>query len=360
MESTAELARVGTRQQLIDALEDMAGPADAGGRASGGRELKTYLIESERGFPDVFEASGMKFETLDTGLDDVKILRQSGDSASDMFLDASDRRFFALHTGDKAETASGMIDALTGDASHAFYNTWIHSGMLNRISEKPGNRQCGIGMRFSNHLRPTHDEIEDLFINASGSRASKLRGVLEKESDMRRAAAQNRVRIMRGRPETGDHAQTEIDSTGQLVLKRGRSVRDHLQLVSMCKKEYANAVYAAEKSRIGTYESEGRTLVEGAPFDFGFSKIDDLKAFVSKMFDSAAPFKLWGLTSFVDDDYVRVIGIDLHTKSSIDFEISEDMMRVYLFKEGCGSTILRLLVNLQAHYDAGTRCCQVE
>lgn len=54
------------------------------------------------------------------------------------------------------------------------------------------------------------------------------------------------------------------------------------------------------------------------------------------------------------------MAIDLHTGSPVDFEIVSDTMRVYLDQGNCGSTILRLLTNLQMHHDAKDTCDQVD
>ena len=44
----------------------------------------------------------------------------------------------------------------------------------------------------------------------------------------------------------------------------------------------------------------------------------------------------------------------------MNFEVADDMMRVYLNKHGCGNTVMRLLCNLQARFGTGIRCRQVE
>ena len=71
------------------------------------------------------------------------------------------------------------------------------------------------------------------------------------------------------------------------------------------------------------------------------------------------PFKLWGLKSKISDGYFKILAIDLHTGNPIDFEIADNMMRVYLFKGNCGNTILRLYTNLQMYYDSKTVCLEL-
>jgi len=175
------------------------------------------------------------------------------------------------------------------------------------------------------------------------------------------ACAHNMVRIMRGTaPSARDYVQDEIHHDGHFALKRGKSIDDHLALIEMCREEYSKTVRDVESLRIGTKLADGKTLFDGRPFDFAFNaEIEDLDLFVSKMFNSSAPFNLWGIKSKISAGYFGVLAIDLHTGSPIDFEISGDMMRVYLDQGSCGNTVLRLLTNLQMHHDAKDACDQV-
>jgi len=331
------------------------------------RELKTYILESDEVFPSRLQAPEIECEVIDTGLENMKILqaRPKGGGAHEFFLDASDKRFLLLHTNDKSEDTNKVIETLTKEHHHAFDNTWFYSDMLKRLASETGNVFKGLGVSYSDEfLRSEEDDsldVEDLNLSISGSLAEEMRQLVEDKPNIKRASAYNKVRIMRG---TGrslfDHVQTDIYNTGYFAVKRGKSVQDHLQLVDICRQGYAKTVNDVENLRIGIKEVKDRTLIEGKSFDFEFpNKIENLNVFIEKMFNSAAPFKLWGLKSKIYDDYFKIMAVDLHTGSPIDFEIANDLMRVYLFKENCGNTILRLFTNLQRHYDAYTTCPQL-
>ena len=77
------------------------------------------------------------------------------------------------------------------------------------------------------------------------------------------------------------------------------------------------------------------------------------------MFNSTEPFRLWGLKSKIHDGYFKITAVDLHAGTPINFEIADNLMRAYLFKGNCGNTILRLLANLQIHYDSRVACKQI-
>lgn len=330
-------------------------------------QLKTYILESNKEIPSHLNTDKISCKVISTGLEHMKILQvslENGDS-HEFFLDVSDDRFFVLHTRDKSENADRIIESLVKSPKYAFDHVWFYSDLLKRFADKPGNSFKGFGVSYSNKLfKPKQNEdsdIEDLTLNISGSLVEKMTHLVENEPRIKRAAAYNKIRIMRGQGySTFDFIQDDIYSTGCFVVKCGKSIQDHLHLVDICKKEYSETINKVENIRIGTRAESDKTLVEGQSFDFEFShKIKDLDVFVEKMFNSATPFKLWGLKSKIHDGYLRISAVDLHTGSPMDFEIADDLMRVYLFKGNCGNTILRLFSNLQMYYDSDTRCEQL-
>ncbi len=333
----SRLPRVGTRADLMNALEDMIVPRknEDGGRPPRGTPygLKTYVLESDRDFPRRFESGCMQCEVEDTGLDAVKILRaRRGGAATEFFLDVEDGRFPLLHTNGRSEDTDGIVGEMAGDDCHTLDNIWLHSAMMKRLARMPGNSSGGNGAAAGYQDQGAAD-----------------------------AAARGVARITRGSgADPRGFVQDYVHSTGRFAVMRGESVREHLRLVDMCRKEYAGTVAAVEKRRIGVGKRDGKMLVEGGQFDFQFARnIEDLGAFIDWMFSSTAPFMMWGVKFAIEDDYFGVIAADLHAGARMHFDIAPDLIRVYLYKRGCGNTVLRLLTNLQMHYDAGTTCRQI-
>lgn len=365
----SRLPKVNTRKEFMDYLENIIHPPkyDDDNPSKGRlRELKTYILESNEGF-STFSSDDVSCEVVNTGLDNMKILRATpavGNSC-DFFLDITDNRFLVLHTNDKSEDTNRIVETLTKDHHHTFDHTWFHSNMLERLANISGNTFKGFGVSYSNRfLRANEDEnaeIEDLNLSISGSLAKEMQQLIATKPSIERTIAYNKIRILRGSKNSLlDSVQDDIHNTGYFAVKRGKSVQDHLQLVDMCKDEYSETIRDVENHRIGVRQVEDRTLVEGKSFDFEFpNKIENLNLFIERMFNSATPFKLWGIKSKIYTDYFKVMAVDLHTGSPMDFEIADDMMRVYLFKGNCGNTILRLFTNLQMYYDANTVCPQL-
>ena len=362
------LPKIERRKDFMDYLEGIIHPPkyedeySSKGRL---RELKTYILESEVGFPPSITTDEISCKVIDTGLEDIKILQASikNNSMHEFFLDVSDKRFCVLHTSDKSEDTNKIIDELTKDCHHTFDHTWFYYNMLKRLADKSGNSFKGFGVAYSDKfLRTAEDEdsdIDDFSLNISGSLTKEMQQLIATEPKIERITAYNKVRIRRG-SSLSNYVQDDIHNDGYFAVKQGKSVQDHLQLVDICKDEYSETINSVENLRIGVKEIENRTLVEGKPFDFIFpNKIENLDLFIEKMFNSAIPFKLWGLKSKIYDGYFRILAIDLHTGNPIDFEIANDMMRVYLSKGNCGNTILRLFTNLQIHYDSKTACSQL-
>ena len=368
MPENRRLPRVGTQQEFVDALEGMIatpGLDEEGAQLGRTRELKSYMLESDRGLESRFDASDLECSVRDTGLDHIKILNvRRNENSYEFFLDRRDPRFLVLHTNERSDDASRIVEKLTNDTRHAFDHAWLHSDMLRRIAGMPGNVFRGFGVSYSDRYLRSEESgdagIENMNLSISGSTAAEVQRMIQTNPRTRGASAHNMVRIMRGAASGRGHVQDEVHNTGYFALKRGKSVADHLALIGLCREEYAKAVKHVESLRIGTELVDGKRLFGGRPFDFKFKNdIKDLDSFISKMFNSEIPFKLWGIKSAISEGYFKVLAIDLHTGSPLDFEIAGDMMRVYLHKDSCGNTILRLLTNLQMYHDAEDACLQV-
>ena len=360
------LPKVQTRMEFMDCLESMMDQPTSDGEAYRGRprELKTYIIESDGGFPQRFEcANGVFGEVRDTGIDQIKILKVfQNDNKLEFFLDVSDNRFFTLHTNARSEDVSKAVGTLTGDRNNMFDNTWFYSDMLKKFAKISGNSFMGFGVSYTTDTLYSdsneYSDIESISLNISGSLASTVQSLVEKEPRIGRIMAYNKVGILRGQPP--DSIQDDVYNNGYFAVKRGRSIQDHLQLVDICKDEYSQTINRIEKSSIGINKEGDRMLVGGGSFDFEFeNEIGDIDTFIRKMFNSTEPFRMWGLKSKIDDDYYSVAAVDLHAGNMINFDIAKDMIRVYLYKGCCGNTVLRLFTNLQINFDSKIRCKQL-
>ena len=164
---------------------------------------------------------------------------------------------------------------------------------------------------------------------------------------------------MRGKADACVH--DDVYDDGCFATRRGKSARDHVDLVRASRDRYARTVEEIEKCRLGVDRVGGKWRFRGEPLGFEFRrKIPDVGRFVRGIINSARPFRLWGLEDKIEDDYYSAVAVDLCTGDSMDFEVADDMMRVYLGKQSRGGSVMRLLCNLQSRLGAGIRCRRIE
>ena len=362
------LPRVKTRKELMDFLTDSINLSKHYGDLPSERlgKLKTYILESHDGFTS-FETDDLVCNVVDTKVDDIKILcvdeKRHDSGTVEFYLETSDDRFFLLHTNERSEFTSRIINSLARDLKHTFDHAWFYSNMLKRLSQQTGNHFKGFDINYSNKYFRMEEssDSDDLNISINGSSIEMLEEIIANHESCASKTAFSKIRVARGDISSpNDSIHDVISYDGCFSIQQGKSIQDHLQLVDIAKDEYSEIISNIESQSIGFKEIEGRTLFEGKSFDFIFhNPVDNLSLFMKNLFNSAQPFQLWGMKTKIHDDYFKVLAIDLHTGSPLDFEISNDMMRVYLFKGSCGSIILKLLTNLQIHYDSTIKCDQL-
>ena len=320
------------------------------------------MLESEKGFPLRASMGDVSYDIVSTGMEAMKVLNvRYRNAVYEFFLDVSDRRFFRLHTNCDSADVRRIIDAMIGDRDHVLDKAWFYRGMLQRIVGMEGNALHGLGLSYSN-LTQERNDLMDFELRMSGSSVAFWNDVVQPSEKLRRANAYKYVRIMRGSGDAREqYAHDDVHNDGYFALRGGSSIQDHLHVIEQCREEYSKIVTGIEKERIACRWKDGVGSLEGNPFEFIFPNgIKDLDMFIEKVFSATEPFQLWGLQQNISEGYFKVLAVDLHAGGSADFEIRNDMMGVYLFDQSCGNIILRLLTNLQAHFDADTFCPMVE
>ena len=365
---TTSLPVVQTRKEFMDHLESLIiTPKDDDESAGPGRlrELKAYVIETDTAMAPQCRSDRLAWDMSDTGVKDLKIFRVClGENWHEFFADVSDRRFMILHTNSRADEAKKVMDAIIDVRPPALDRMWMSHEVLDAVARKEGNVFCGFGSDYKGQAKGggTGGRKKGLRVDASGDLAPHLEDLVRSDKRFKNAIAYRTVKVMRG--EDGNdfgHVQDNVYSEGYFAIKEGKSVQDHLSLVDTSKEMYSRAVDRIEECRLGVTESGGKMLAGGSPLNFEFSeKIPDVLQLIRSMFNSAQPFRLWGLDSEIEKGYYSVAGVDLHTGDPMNFEIDDGMMRVYLSKESCGNTVMRLLCNLQVGFGTAVRCKQVE
>ena len=377
MTAIRRLPKVSTRREFIRVLEGWMAPsgddAPGGGEdAAAGRptDLKAYVLESNAPLRRRAKTERARWSMSDTGIPDLKIMNVTlgADAPVQFFVDVGDKRFITIHTNNRAEDMEKVVGALVDESYGTFDNMWMYHGMLDHIAKKVGSAFVGFSIKYTDRLlaraEAKHDAsvLEDLYINISGRKATRLRNLVKNDRDFQDIMAYKKVRIMRGpRGDEKGYVHDDIASTGYFAVKHGKSVQNHLSIVEESKEIYSRAVRGVEDCRLGIDKSGGMAIVKGQALNFTLSKrITDIEQFIDVVFNTAKPFRMSGIKSVIQPGYYRVLAVDLHTGDPMTFEIARGTMRVYLSQHSCGNTIMRLLTNLQSSYGTDTRCIEVD
>lgn len=363
------LANVGSRRELVDELTRMNTPDKRQrgvpkekrvGRKKKTKRLKTYILEagslvqSSRGHT-------VSWNIRDCDYSNIKRLRirrnDSPDDACEFYLDKKDRRFLLLHTNENTLHANSMIKGMANEPGYAFDHAWFYSDMLKKWENEGGHKD---GVYEIDH----HGEFQGnrLKIHIEGKDSKAIYDKLLDIEEVDGRSSQRSVEV-RGRSKHGleRYVKEQIGNIGRFAVEQGASINEHLDVVSGYKDEYSGVVSRVEDGMLGVENDHGFKSLKGAPFTIKFAKkIPDLEKFIDDVFNSREPFKLWGARQEISEGYYSVLGVDMHEGSSIDFEMADDMMRVYLHKGSCGNTLLRLFTNLQLRYDTRIECEELE
>lgn len=320
------------------------------------RQLKSYIIESNSQVPDQFTSKAVTGIIRKTAIPNISTVHISkGNKSAPFFLDTSNKRFWVLHTNALGDIAREIVSALVRSDKYEFDHTWFSSNMLTEISKMQGNTSHGFKTTYKDLFLEEDEEapVEELQININGKSANKAFAAIRNEIDLQNALAFSRIRVMRGSKPR--FSEDDITFHGFFIVKGGTSIDDHISLVDNAKKQYQSKMQEIENFRIGVRTVDERTLVEGKAFDFEFKRnIDDFHNFIEGLM--SPHFRLWGIKNKVNGNHYQFLAVDLHTGDPFDIELSRNFMRVYLPKGSCGNVVLRLLVNLQCHFDSNLRC----
>lgn len=151
-------------------------------------------------------------------------------------------------------------------------------------------------------------------------------------------------------------ARAKIKSTGKITGK-GNDFSSYQQIVDGTRESYATLVKALEGRywlRTEGYTSDNLTCIKvaGEPFCIRFNSDVNVRALITLMFSCTRPFRLMGEPEKIGDEYFVVDAIDLHVNQPLAFEISPELMRIYLYEGTCGNTLVRIVRSLQHYIDS--------
>jgi len=283
-------------------------------------------------------------------------------NSAEFYVDATDTRFWVLHTLSRARAVDNIYKRLLMSDSR-LDSAWLPIQILENVSRMGKFR--GLGLDFDRSKISDVDfdapdaPVESLKMQLWGNRARDILKLLSDSDAFPDATTLAKVRIKYYLDKEGNDAAFSLDDVkwDGKITARGTSFDSHISLVNSVYREYRDRVRRLEdvfSLRYG-HEHEGRILpsLSGSPLNMTFSKpMPNLDKFISSIFSGAEPFRLWGVPVKLGENFYRVNAVDMHVSHRIIFEISPEYMRVYLPDGSCGNTIARLYCNLQHNYDS--------
>ncbi|MEO8168636.1 MAG: hypothetical protein ABI623_10330 [bacterium] len=274
-----------------------------------------------------------------------------------LYLDATNPRFWVLHSMNSSGALDSMLNGLIA-TTPLLDKAWIPTHLLLAMTKFGQFR--GLGLDYDRRDLPDVDfdtdlnSVQFLKMQLWGNKASEVLGILSGEGAFPNETTLAKVSI-KHRLNGNGHGGFSIDDIkfDGKITARGTSFQSHIDVVQKIYTDYKDLVGRVEREfQLRSVTGQDLTIL-GEPVNIVFQRpIADLTIFCDHLFNSSDPFRLWGVPVFRGENYVSVSAVDLHVGTRLDFEITNEIMRVYLPEGGCGNSIVRLYTNLQHTYDS--------
>lgn len=355
------LKDMGTLDLDRQGLSALLGPYLAGGRAandadkrlvSGSGAVKTYAVESD-GSDDPGELLSRVFHPTGAGVDetadpDLWVVR--GDKLT-LFVDTLDARFWLVHTASSSVQATRTIHRWLWDTSR-FDSCWFTQEFLQSVRREGQPRWFKADFRGDGYLPAGDVSDRRLRVQLEGDGADDLFDMLRQDPRYRTASALAAVGFVVG--ESPDVAVDEVTRYDGSFVTHGRSFDTHVGYVAGIVDRYRAEVERIEsRHRLRWTAGDSGVRFDGDVATVQLARpVQDLDQLLASMFSCRDPFRLWAVPRKHGDDFAAAEVVDLHIGEAFSMDIGLDYVRVYLPESACGNTVMRLVTNLQRHYDA--------
>jgi len=275
-----------------------------------------------------------------------------------IYLDGTNSRFWFLHSMNSSTALDSLFDRIVANTP-VLDHTWMPIHILEGMAGFGHLR--GLGLDYDRRVLPDIDfeadtsSVEFLKMQLWGNKASDVLRILRQEGAFPHEATLSKVKIKRwlNRLDDKEFSIDDIKYDGK-VTARGTSFQTHATIMQEIHRRYTDLILSIEKDFSLRWQfDEHRASVSGEPVTFSFKRpIADLERFCEHLFNTAHPFRLWGVPQFRGERVATVHAVDLHVGTPLNFEITNDFIRVYLPHGGCGNSIVRVFTNLQHYYDS--------
>ena len=144
------LTKVETQKQFMDELHKMNTHEDEELEVGKPRDLKSYMLETNKPLQKQYMVNNISINIEDTGLNHVKIITAEKESGQPVqyYLDMTDKRFLILHTNEQATVSDSIVKKIISSNTLQFDSAWLHTGMLKSIASSFGNQSRGYDVRY--------------------------------------------------------------------------------------------------------------------------------------------------------------------------------------------------------------------
>lgn len=320
------------------------------------KSLKSYIIESNTILDKIslknFEVS--IDDTKDSTLKSIKVSNKDNEEVK-FYADLLDRRFFILHSVGESKITDSFIHALITQRSSYFDFPWFFNEFMDKTSLLGANESFTV--KFRNEFLQGNEDISDIgkfSMRFWGNNGKKRLDEINKNTSLKTGTALSNVGIKIG--DSSSFIKENISFSGRFAAIQGNSINEHFSVLNKLKSLYSQVINKVESNALKYSIFGEKVSITGEPMIISFDKeIKDIKFFVKILTSSKVPFRIWGIPEFIEDDYISVSGIDLHTGDKIDFELTKKWMRIYLPEGSCGNIITRLLTNIQHFFDSNAK-----
>jgi hypothetical protein len=308
---------------------------------------KTYLIESNNGNVQSLLREGV--ETTPT--DDRTLWNISSTDPENRFtvyLDTLNPRYWKIHSVYKARESNAFVRSLIREDGSKLDNFWLSSDSLDMLM---GARGTAFGLKYRNVFE-VDEESPRVSMSYWGRGTVDVLHALRGIPEIKTKVTLNKVGV--DFLTDAGHVKTDIFKDGRLRARSGDSIESYLSEVELVVEYYSGVISNIERDYVVEYGySENYCTIQGTYSVIEFSSpLASLTQFAETLTSGNEPFRIWGLWRQVDEDMIRIKGVDQHTNTPLELELMPSEMRVILGKGSCGNLVTRLLTNIQSHYDS--------
>lgn len=276
-----------------------------------------------------------------------------------LFIDAAtDKRFWLAYSVSESQSLDRWLEALV-KRSTEFDFVWLWPRFLERIQEQGHFRGFGLDYDFRKFEMGDAETTTYLKMQLwGGENTQNIYRILQNDPDFSSKVVLSKVRFKQLGENSDDSnifAIQDAKYNGKFTA-RGTDLSTHLLTLNGVRSQYKEQVLEIEdKCAIRWVENDyGGISVEGFAIHFlpkDFKIPASLMA--DKLFDGTEPFRLMGFPNVVDEYFVVMDVVDLHTGGKLSIEIHPDVMTIYLPEKTCGNSIARLYTNIQHTFNVG-------